>query len=233
MIGVIGGMGPLATSDFFAKVIAATHAQNEEDHVPLLIQSDPRIPSRPGALLRGGASPLPALLAARDRLIAAGASALAMPCNTAHFWYPQLVDGCPVSFISILQACCDEVAARVPAAAKVGIIATGATLSAGLFSTPLQSRGYVPIMPGGAELESVVLPAIERVKAGDPVGAGTMLVGSVQALLDRGAAVVILACTETPLALDAVQSGLRAQCIDSTAALARACVAWWQMQGRC
>ena len=232
MIGVIGGMGPLATSDFFAKVIAATGTPNEEDHVPLLIQSDPRIPSRPGAILGGGESPLPALMAARDRLIAAGASALAMPCNTAHYWYPQLAEGCPVPFISILQACCDEVAGRVAPAAKVGIIATGATLSAGLFSAPLQARGYVPLTPTDAELESVVLPAITRVKAGDPVQAGAMLVGSVQALLDRGAAVVILACTETPLALDAVQSGLRGQCIDSTAALARACVAWWQAQSR-
>lgn len=142
MIGVIGGMGPLATSDFFAKVLAATAAANEEDHVPLLIQSDPRIPSRPDAMLRGGASPLPALLAARDRLLAAGASALAMPCNTAHCWYPQLTEGCPVPFISILQSCCDEVAGRVPPAAKVGNIATGATLRAQCIdSTAALARG--------------------------------------------------------------------------------------------
>lgn len=231
MIGILGGMGPLATVDFFSKVIAATPAANDEAHVPLLIQSDPRVPSRPAAILRGGESPLPALLAGRDRLIAAGATALAMPCNTAHFWYPQLAKGCSVPFLSILQACCDEVAARVAPGAQVGIIATGATLSTGLFSTPLRLRGYSPTTPPDDELEAVVLPAIERVKAGFPAEAGTMLVGSVQALLDRGAATVILACTETPLALDAVQSPLRAQCIDSTAALARACVAWWLAQG--
>lgn len=231
MIGILGGMGPLATADFFSKVIAATPAANDEAHVPLLIQSDPRVPSRPAAILRGGESPLPALLAGRDRLIAAGATALAMPCNTAHFWYPQLAKGCSVPFLSILQACCDEVAARVAPGAQVGIIATGATLSTGLFSTPLRLRGYSPITPPDDELEAVVLPAIERVKAGFPAEAGTMLVGSVQALLDRGAATVILACTETPLALDAVQSPLRAQCIDSTAALARACVAWWLAHG--
>lgn len=231
MIGVLGGMGPLATADFFSKVIAATPAANDEEHVPLLIQSDPRVPSRPAAILRGGESPLPALLAGRDRLIAAGATALAMPCNTAHFWYPQLAEGCSVPFLSIVQACCDEVAARVAPGAQVGIIATGATLSTGLFSRPLQLGGYSPITPSDEELEAVVLPAIERVKAGFPAEAGTLLVGSVQALLDRGAATVILACTETPLALDAVHSPLRAQCIDSTAALARACVAWWLAHG--
>ena len=66
MIGILGGMGPLATADFFAKVIAATKAARDEDHVPLLIQSDPRIPGRPAAILRGGPSPLPALLAGRE-----------------------------------------------------------------------------------------------------------------------------------------------------------------------
>ncbi len=86
MIGVLCGMGPLATADFFSKVIAATPAKGDADHVPLLIQSDPRIVSRPAAILGNGRSPLPDLLLGRDRLIQAGATALAMPCNTAHFW---------------------------------------------------------------------------------------------------------------------------------------------------
>ena len=76
MIGVLGGMGPLATVDFFSKLIAATPASCDADHVPLLIQSDPRIPPRPPAILSGATSPLPALLAGRDRLIAGGAPAI-------------------------------------------------------------------------------------------------------------------------------------------------------------
>ena len=81
MIGVLGGMGPLATVDFFNKVLAATPAQGDADHVPLLIQSDPRISPRPAAIFGSGRSPLPELLAGRDRLISAGATMLAMPCN--------------------------------------------------------------------------------------------------------------------------------------------------------
>jgi len=75
-----------------------------------------------------------------------------------------------------------------------------------------------------------VLPSIELVKAGQAVQGGRLIEQAVQALLSRGAGAVVLACTETPLALDAVHSPLRAQCIDSTAALARACVAWWQAE---
>ena len=228
MIGILGGMGPLATADFFNKVIAATPARGDEDHVPLLIQSDPRVPSRPAAILRGGASPLPALLAGRDRLIAAGAVALAMPCNTAHYWYPDLSVDCPVPFLSIVDASCDEAAARAAPGARIGLIATGATLATGLFDGQLKARGYLPLLPSEADMENLVLPAIELVKAGQAAAGGAMVERAVQALLGRGAQAVLLACTETPLALDAIASPLRARCVDSTGALARACVAWWR-----
>lgn len=230
MIGILGGMGPLATADFFAKVIAATRAQRDDDHVPLLIQSDPRIPSRPAAILQGAISPLPALLQGRDRLITAGATALAMPCNTAHYWYPQLVADCPVPFISIVDACCDEAALRSPPGSCVGLIATGATLATKLFDTALMRKGFEPWLPSQKEMEQWILPGIELVKSGHPLQGGHMIEPAVQALLDRGASVVILACTETPVALDASESALRSQCIDSTGALARACVAWWVNQ---
>jgi aspartate racemase len=230
MIGVLGGMGPLATADFFSKVIAATSAAGDEDHVPLLIQSDPRVPSRPAAILRGGESPLPALLAGRDRLIAAGATALAMPCNTAHFWFAELLQGCAVPFLSIVDATCDEAATQAAPGARIGLIATGATLATHLFDQRLEAMGFVPLLPTEAEMTALVLPAIALVKAGRALEGGQLVEQAVQALLGRGATTVVLACTETPLALDAVQSPLRGQCVDCTAALARACVAWWQAE---
>ena len=228
MIGILGGMGPLATADFFSKVIAAKPAAAEEEHVPLLIQSDPRVPSRPAAILDGGESPLPALLAGRDRLIAAGALALAMPCNTAHFWFTELLEACPVPFLSIVDATCNEAANLVLPGARIGLIATGATLATHLFDHRLEAMGYEPLLPEDHEMTTLVLPAIALVKAGHAAEGGRLIEQAVQALLQRGASAVVLACTETPLALDAVQSPLRVQCVDSTGALARLCVAWWQ-----
>jgi aspartate racemase len=230
MIGILGGMGPLATADFFSKVIAATPATRDEDHVPLLIQSDPRIPSRPEAILRRGESPLPALLAGRDRLIAAGATALAMPCNTAHFWFAELQQGCPVPFLSIVDATCDEAAAMAAPGARIGLIATGATLATQLFELRLQRKGFVVALSTDAEMTTLVLPAIEQVKAGRAREGGEHVERAVQALLARGATTVVLACTETPLAMDAVESNLRGVCVDSTGALARRCVRWWRTQ---
>ena len=228
MIGVLGGMGPLATLDFFNKVLAATPARGDADHVPLLIQSDPRIAPRPAAILSGGRSPLPELLAGRDRLIAAGATALAMPCNTAHYWVTDLLKGCSVPFISIVDASCEELAALANVGQPIGIIATRATLAAMIFDVPLQRGGYTTLLPDGDAMENLVLPGIELVKAGQAVQGGQLIEQAVQALISRGAGAVVLACTEIPLALDAVQSPLRTQCVDTTAALARACVAWWQ-----
>jgi len=227
MIGVLGGMGPLATVDFFNKVLLATPAKGDADHIPLLIQSDPRIPPRPAAILNRGRSPLPELLAGRDRLIALGATALAMPCNTAHFWYSDLVNGCSVPFISIVSASIAELGNLAAPGARIGIIATRATLTAKIFDAPLMLAGYTALLPSDSMLDTLVLPGIELVKAGQAVQGGQMIEQAVQALMSHGASAVLLACTETPLALDAIDSPERAQCVDTTAALARACVAWW------
>lgn len=230
MIGVLGGMGPLATLDFFSKVISATPAKGDADHVPMLIQSDPRIAPRPAAILGKGRSPLPELLAGRDRLIVAGAMALVMPCNTAHFWYADLLEGCTVPFLSIVDASVNELSLLAEAGSPIGIIATRATLAAQIFDPALIRSGYTVMLPDETGMNTLVLPGIELVKAGDTLRGGQLIEEAVQVLLNRGARAVILACTETPLALDALQSPLRLHCVDSTAALARAAVAWWQSQ---
>jgi aspartate racemase len=224
MLGVIGGMGPLATADFFRKLIDATPAKDDDEHIPVLIHSVPQVPSRPAAILRGGPSPLPALLEARDRLLTAGATMLAMPCNTAHHWYDDLVAGCAVPFVHIV----DAVAEQLPAGAReLGIVATRATLRAQVFERRLAGRGLSLAAPDEAAYDRAVQPAIDAVKRGAAEEGGRLLEPVIAAALERGAAMVVLACTELPIALDAIASPLRARCIDSNDALARACVRRW------
>ncbi len=224
MLGVIGGMGPLATADFFRKLIDATPARDDDEHIPVLIHSVPQIPSRPAAILRGGPSPLPALIRARDRLLEAGATMLAMPCNTAHHWYDDLVAGSTVPFVHIV----DAVAELLPAGAReLGIVATRATLQTRVFEQRLVTRGIALSAPDEATYDRAVQPAIDAVKRGAAVEGGRLLEPVIAAELARGAAAVVLACTELPIALDAIASPLRARCIDSTDALARACVRHW------
>jgi aspartate racemase len=224
MLGVLGGMGPLATADFFRKLIDATPAREDDEHIPVLIHSVPQIPSRPAAILRGGPSPLPALLEARDRLLAAGATLLAMPCNTAHYWYDSLVEGCPVPFVHIVDAVADVLA---PDARELAIVATRATLRARVFEQRLSRFGIDLAAPDDATYDRAVQPAIEAVKGGAPAEGGRLLEPVIAAALARGASSVVLACTELPVALDAIGSPLRVRCIDATDALARACVRAW------
>ena len=185
MIGVIGGMGPLATADFLRKVIESTLAEDDADHVPLLISSDPRIPPRPAAILAHAESPLPALLTIRDRLLAAGVQALVMPCNTAHYWHAELLRDCPVRFPNIVSVSADAALARgeVGINGRVGLIATRATLAAGLFEQELARRGLQALQPGDDTLERLILPAIASVKAGRVTEAQSMMTQAVENLL--------------------------------------------------
>jgi aspartate racemase len=231
VIGVIGVMGPLATADFMHPVIRATPASGDAQHVPLLASNDPRIPARPAAILDGCESPLPRLLAIHDRLRRAGATALAMPCNTAHFRHAALPEGCAVPFPSIVDAACDEAAARLSGGGRVGLIATRATLAAGLFAPALASRRLLAVLPSDEVADRLMLPAIARVKAGRLAEAGPLMAQAVRSLQDAGVEQVLLACTEAPIALDAGQGELMSACVDTTAALARATVALWQRQG--
>lgn len=227
MIGILGGMGPLATADFYAKVIASTPAARDQDHVPLLVYAVPQIPDRTAALLAGGPSPLPALLGGLRTLLGAGAEAIAIPCNTAHAWYEELAAASPVPVLHIADAAAAAAARIAGAGARLGLVATAGTLAAGFYPRRLAARGYESLAPTGAEMDTLVMPGIEKVKAGDVAGAGPLLEAAVAALLDRGAAAVILGCTEVPVALDRLGSPLLSRAVDATAALAGRCVQWW------
>jgi aspartate racemase len=227
VIGVIGGMGPLATADFFRKVVENTTADSDDQHVPLLISSDPRIPSRPAAILAGGESPLPALLALRNRLLAAGVSALVMPCNTAHHWHAQLSCDAGVPFPSIVQCSTDEALARTGAGARIAVLATRATLAARLFDAPLAAHGCHAVMPSDALLDGFILPSIAAVKAGRLADAQSKMQHAVHTLLQVGADAVLLACTEAPIALQGAPQTLHTRCIDTTLVLAQTTVKLW------
>jgi aspartate racemase len=227
MLGVLGGMGPLATADFYEKLIALTSAACDQEHVPVLIYAVPQVPDRTAALVNGGASPLPALLAGLRTLTAAGAQAIAIPCNTAHAWYDELAAASPVPILHIADAAADAAARIAGPGARLALVATSGTLAAGVYPRRFAARGFDCATPTDAEMRDLVMPGIGRVKAGAVDEGGRLLERAVGALLERGAGAVVLGCTEVPVALDRIASPLRAQCVDATAALATACVAWW------
>lgn len=215
-IGVIGGMGPAATADFLARLVAGVDAASDTDHPRVLVDSNPHVPDRNAAALTGAASPGPVLAAMAQALVGQGAEVLAMPCNAAHGWADAIIaaeTGAP--FVSMIAAAVAEAMAHRPRA--IGVIGVGATLALDLYGR----ASPVPVLNGDL---AVVQPAVNAIKAGDRSDAvRAALAGEAARLAAAGADVVIAACTEVPLLL--AQADVAVPLIDSTAALARATLA--------
>ncbi|KAA8999048.1 aspartate/glutamate racemase family protein [Affinibrenneria salicis] len=227
LIGILGGMGPLATLDLWQKIIAGTPARRDQDHVPLVVWNVPQIPDRQAALAGRGESPLPALLRAIQQLNALGVSHIALPCNTAHHWYPQLAAASRAPLLHIADLTARHLAAVAPLPARVGLIATEGTLAAGWYQQRLSALGITPLLPERQEMDNQFVPGCYAVKRGELRLGGELLHQLAGALVARGAQRLILACTEVPPALQAVASPLQAIAIDPTHILAQACIDLW------
>lgn len=227
LVGVLGGMGPLATLDFLHKVLAATPAQRDQDHVPMIVSSIPQVPDRTAAFRGEGESPVPALRACGERLAAAGVGLVVLPCNTAHLWFDVLQSALQLPMLHLADTALAELARRAPGA-RVGLLATDATLASGLYLNRPQARSTHWVLPTAVEMVEWVMPGIAAVKAGTPALGRELLLQAAQALQRRGADALLLGCTELPLVLDEASLGLPV--IDATDALARAVVAWSQAQ---
>lgn len=226
VIGILGGMGPLATVDFVGKIIASTPATSDQEHVPLLIASIPQIPDRTRAFRGEGSSPAPAMIASALRLKHAGAQLLVMACNTAHLWYEQVQEAVGLPMLHLVDAAVADAAAVMGPSRRVGLLGTDATLASCLYvnretAAELRIRW---MLPTARETSELVMPGIEAVKAGDMSQGERLLTLAARALQARGATALILGCTEIPLVLAAENASVAV--IDATASLARRAVAW-------
>lgn len=228
-MGVLGGMGPEATADFFAKLVAATPVEREADHLRVLIDSDPTVPDRTAAVEGTGPSPAPKLVAMARGLVAAGAELLVMPCNTAHAFEAEIRAAVPeVPFLSLIEATVAAVAAVPGPPRAVGLLSTAGTLRARIYHAAFERRGMAVLAPGTDD-QRAVTAAIAAVKTGrvtDDVRSA--LRGVAEVLVAAGAQVVVTACTELPLLLrdgDLVVGGEPVPVVASTDALVTSTVA--------
>lgn len=231
-LGVLGGMGPLATADFLGKLVAATPAQCDQDHIPVVVYSVPQIPERPAAILDGGESPLPAMLEGIRTLKGAGATCIAIACNTAHYWYDDLAREGGLPILHIADAAAHALERRGLGNATIGLMATKGTIAAGFLQQRLAARGMACVVNTPEEQDELVLAAIAAVKGNDLDTAAALAARAARRLLERGASRVVLGCTELPVAIDRADAALRSRCLDATQALAEACVEWWHTRPR-
>jgi aspartate racemase len=230
LLGILGGMGPLAAADFLAKLAAETPATRDQDHIPYIAYGVPQIPDRPPAIIGNGESPLPHMLRGIATLKQAGAQAVAIACNTAHYWHDDLVREGGLPILHIADAVCDLLAERGITSGKIGLIGTEGTIMAGFFQKRFAALGLDCLVSSRTDQHKLVLPAIAAVKVNDLARAHRLAITAVTRLHAAGAQAVVLACTETPVAVEFAAHPASVHCIDATRALARACVAWHRKQ---
>jgi aspartate racemase len=225
ILGVLGGMGPLASAEFMRRLTLLTPAIRDQDHIPAVLWSDPRVPDRTAARLRGGEDPLPALTRGIRGLEAAGCGAIAIPCNTAHGWFEPMRAATRLPILHIVDAAAEELARLGVPRGRIGVMGTAATLAMRLYQQRLEARGYECLVPEPEEMETFVTPAIAQVKANEVAAAYAPLAEAASRLARRGAQAVVLGCTEIPLGI-AAGPALPFPVCDTLDALARAAIRW-------
>ena len=222
-VGVLGGMGPAATVHFLQALLAATPAQRDQEHLRVLVDSNPHLPDRNDALAGEGPSPGPQLAEMARGLARAGAELLVMPCNTAHAFQSEIEAAVALPFVSIVDATVDAAFALRPTLKRIGLLAAPGAIRAGLYQRAFEGRGVEPMIPAGERYERLrtLIYGVKAGATGPAARAGMAAVA--QGLVDDGAEVIVAACTEVPLLMTAAECP--APLVDSTAALAAATVA--------
>ena len=225
VLGVLGGMGPLASAQFMLRLTLLTPATRDQDHIPTVLWSDPRVPDRTVGKLSGGADPLPWLLRGIAGLQQAGCGAIAIPCNTAHGWFDEMRRAADVPILHIVDAAAAELRRMGIGGGTIGVMGTQATLAMRLYQDRLGAQGWDCIEPAEDEMRRLVSPAIALVKANRVADAYAPLAEVVRSLAARGAACVVLGCTEIPLGIQAGPAP-DLPLVDTIDALARAAIGW-------
>ena len=201
VIGILGGMGPLATADLFQKITLHTAASCDQDHPRVCIDSNTNISDRTAALLHGGADPVPEMVKSAQRLESIGADLLIMPCNTAHNFYDAVASSVSIPVLHMIAITRDALKSRGVKCA--GLLATDGTVQTGIYQRTFEGSGVELITPDNTEDQSAVMDIIYNgVKAGDLTHDATAFRAACEHLLARGAEVLILGCTELPPAFD-------------------------------
>lgn len=197
-IGIVGGMGPMATCDLMKKIIDRTEASCDQEHVRICVDSNTNIPDRTAAIVAGGQDPRPEMIKSARHLQAMGADVLIIPCNTAHYFLPDVAKSVDVPFLHMPRETARVLAAQGVRAAAV--LATDGTIQSGIYDQELNALHITPIHPEPDEQKMIMSLIYDYVKAGKDYPHPEKLIALQNSLAQKGAEAMILGCTELPLA---------------------------------
>lgn len=219
-IGILGGMGPLATCDLMEKIIRHTEADRDQEYIHLYVDCNTSIPDRTAAILHGGDDPLPELVKSAVRLQTMGADVLVMPCNTAHYFRGQIQPFVDIPLLDMPRETAKYL--RSIGVRKAAVLATDGTRRCGIYDAALKEAGIGAVYPNEEEQALVMSLIYECVKAGKNCPVPERVHAMAARLQEQGAEVLILGCTELPIAF--AQLGMQVPVADATEILACAAV---------
>ena len=197
-LGIIGGLGPMATAYFFQLIIEMTDAGKDQEHIEILIHNRPQIPDRTNYILgNSDENPLPELIKVGKGLVRQGAQVVAMPCVTAHFFQQTLEEEIQIPVLNAIIE--TAVYLKMEKIQKVGIMATDGTVESKLFQSILEENGIGCVLPEREAQRDVMHLIYQNVKAGKAMEMDRFERVSKQ-LFDKGAKVILLGCTELSMA---------------------------------
>jgi aspartate racemase len=201
-VGILGGMGPMATVDFFEKIVRCTPAHTDQEHLKIIIYNNPQIPSRVDAVIKATESPRDELIRSAQLLENMGADFLVMPCNTAHYWYQDIKNATNIKMINMVENTAKWVAEQAgnKNIEEIMLFASDATVKAEMYQKVFATKGLTVLTPNTEEQRIITL-AIEQVKAG--YIEKNQLLGKMGDIISgyciMGIRSFIAGCTEIPL----------------------------------
>jgi aspartate racemase len=224
-IGILGGMGPEATLNCFSRIISSTPAKNDQEHLRVIIDSNPKVPDRTAAIIAEGESPVPVLVAGCRALQQAGADFIIIPCVSAHFFLDEIQQQIELPILSIFDVVAETLISDHPDIKTVGLMSTTGTISGGLFQKRLAADNIKTIVPAETQ-QAKVMAAIYDIKNSQPARSRAQitsdLIATAENLITTGARGIVAGCTEIPLALN--QKHLSVPYFDALTILARAAI---------
>ncbi len=218
-LGIIGGMGPMASCDLLEKIILNTDAHCDQEHIHVVLDSNTAISDRTAAILHGGKDPTDELRKSAARLYNAGAEALVMSCNTAHYFYDAVAASVPIPVLHMPRLTAEYIARS--GFEKVALLATDGTIRSGVYQKALAP--LIPLTPEGEDQAAIMSLIYDGVKKGDTEFDCSAVLRALDHLTQAGAEAFILGCTELPIAFS--QFHLPGRTIDPTLVLAREAIA--------
>ena len=226
VLGILGGVGPLATAYFMELIINKTPARRDQDHIPMIVYNDPQIPDRTAYILdKSRENPCPEMVKVAGWLERAGADFIAIPCNTAHYFYDAINEAVAVPVLNIMEETAHAVMKAVGQGATIGLLATEGTVSSGVFQSFFEKSGLTTLTPDPKNQQKLMELIYDGVKTSHPYNPQDFC-DIAERLHNAGCAAVVVGCTE----LSVIYQDLADKppyLVDSLDVLAQTCVRYY------